>query len=395
MPRVKTDAAPLPTVQRLAVAASFFGQGLVFISLTTKLPALQREFGLDPGMFSLLMLALVLCAGGGSLLGEWLAPRRGSAAALRLGFAVMALALPLLALAPSVPTLAATMALYGSSLGLVDAGTNMQGVAVEHEYGRPIMPTFHGAWTLGGILGTLGSLATHGISFTASAIGLALIPLALVAAPYLRSGEPVPSVEDEPSVDKAKVPWRRIWLVGSAMVLFYMADTAVTTWGPTYLDKQFAAGAALVSVATLPYLAASLVSRGFGDHLAHRFGAPLLIRCAAVVAAVGLTAVVFAPSGLVAMTGFMVMGGGLAVIAPLSYSAAASIARESVTDSSPQAVRAGVDAIVARFNQFNYVGALLGAVMTGAVGNDSLRWGFAVPMVLVLLILPLAGAFRS
>ena len=56
---------------------------------------------------------------------------------------------------------AAAMAGYGLALGLVDAGTNMQGVAVEHEYGRPIMPTFHGAWTLGGIIGTLGSLATH------------------------------------------------------------------------------------------------------------------------------------------------------------------------------------------------------------------------------------------
>ena len=40
--------------------------------------------------------------------------------------------------------------------------------------------------------------------------------------------------------------------------------------------------------------------------------------------------------------------------------------------------------MIARFNQFNYVGALLGAVMTGLVGAGSLRVGFAVPMVLVL-----------
>ncbi|GAB3756431.1 hypothetical protein GCM10027599_21780 [Yimella radicis] len=46
-------------------------------------------------------------------------------------------------------------------------------------------------------------------------------------------------------------------------------------------------------------------------------------------------------------------------------------------------------------NQFNYVGGLLGAVMTGAVGNDNLRLGFAVPMMLVLAILPLAKAFRT
>jgi len=55
--------------------------------------------------------------------------------------------------------------------------------------------------------------------------------------------------------------------------------------------------------------------------------------------------------------------------------------------------QARVDAVIGRFNQFNYIGALLGSVLTGAVGNDDLRIGFAVPMVLVLGIVPLAAAF--
>jgi hypothetical protein len=49
--------------------------------------------------------------------------------------------------------------------------------------------------------------------------------------------------------------------------------------------------------------------------------------------------------------------------------------------------------VIARFNQFNYVGGLLGAVLTGLVGAGSLRIGFAVPMVLLLFMLPLARAF--
>ena len=60
----------------------------------------------------------------------------------------------------------------------------------------------------------------------------------------------------------------------------------------------------------------------------------------------------------------------------------------------PALRRARVDAVIARFNQFNYVGALLGAVMIGVVGAGSLRVGFAVPMVLVLGILPLARGVR-
>jgi hypothetical protein len=51
--------------------------------------------------------------------------------------------------------------------------------------------------------------------------------------------------------------------------------------------------------------------------------------------------------------------------------------------------------VIGRFNQFNYIGSLLGAVMTGLVGAGDLRLGFAVPMVLVLGILPLARAFTT
>lgn len=381
--------------QRAAVAAAFLGQGLVFISLTTRLPQMQNKLELSPGDMSVLLLGLVLASGLGSLAGEWIAPRRGSALALRVGFGLMALTLPLLALGTNMLTAGLSMAAYGLAVGLVDAGSNMQGVAVEHEYARPIMPTFHGAWTLGGILGTLGALATHTISFELAALGLAVIPAALVFAPYLKVGGPIVPIGEKKGESRTSVPWRRILLVGAAMVLFYMADTAVTAWGPTYLDKQFAASAAMVSIATLPYLIASLLGRGAGDHLAHRFGAVPLVSAAAVLGAIGLTTVVFAPAGWVAMLGFTVMGLGISVIAPLSYSAAASIARESLTNPDPAMVRAEVDAIIARFNQFNYVGALLGAVMTGAVGNDNLRLGFAVPMVLVPAILPLAKAFRT
>jgi hypothetical protein len=62
-------------------------------------------------------------------------------------------------------------------------------------------------------------------------------------------------------------------------------------------------------------------------------------------------------------------------------------------DDDPALRHARVDAVIGRFNQFNYAGSLLGAVMTGLVGAGNLRLGFAVPMVLVLLIIPLARAF--
>src|SRR5699024_1726554 len=122
------------------------------------------------------------------------------------------------------------------------------------------------------------------------------------------------------------VPWRPIVLVGIAMVLFYMVDTAATTWGPTYLDHTLAAPQNLLALATLPYLLASGVQRLAGDALVARFGPVVVVRAGAVLAVAALAVVVSATTWAVAVAGFTLLGLGVAVIAPLSFSAAARVA---------------------------------------------------------------------
>jgi MFS family permease len=382
--RTDRSAAPLGRA-RLAAAGAFATQGLVFISLTTRLPDFSDRWQLSDIELSGLLLMMVLLAGVGSVLAETFAGRHDSATLLRAGLAVIAIAVPMMALAPSLATFIAGMAGYGVALGVVDATTNMQAVALEHRYGRPILPSFHGAWTLGGLVGSAITLATAQLPLELTAV-LGVVPLVVLAGPLLRRvGDPVASGP------RVEVPWRPIIVVGLAMVLFYMVDTAAFTWGPTYLDHVFPTPSSLVALATFPYLLASGAMRLTGDTVVARFGPVGVLRIGALVACAGLAVVVFAPTWQVAVLGFLVMGAGVAVIAPLSFSAAARIAGEGDLD--PALRHARVDAVIGRFNQFNYLGALIGAVLTGVVGSGDLRIGFAVPMVLVLAILPLARAF--
>ncbi|MBB6629042.1 MFS transporter [Nocardioides sp. KIGAM211] len=370
---------------RLAAAAAFLTQGLVFISLTTRLPDFTDRWDIGELYLSLLLLMMVLLAGAGSVLAETLAQRRDSASMLRAGLLVIAVGVVVIAVAPVEAAFVAGMAVYGVGLGVIDATTNMQAVALEHRYGRPILPSFHGAWTLGGIAGAGLALATASLPLETLA-AVAVVPLAVAFAPLL------PRVGSAPDLSAAAaVPWRPILLVGLGMVLFYMVDTATQTWGPLYLDDTFDTPSRLVALATLPYLVASGVLRLAGDGLVARHGVVTVLRVGALVGAVALAVVVFAPTWPVAVLGFTLLGAGLAVVAPLSFSAAARIAGGEGLD--PAVRQARVDAVIARFNQFNYLGALLGSVLTGVVGSGSLRVGFAVPMVLVLGLLPLARAF--
>jgi len=93
--------------------------------------------------------------------------------------------------------------------------------------------------------------------------------------------------------------------------------------------------------------------------------------------------VAVAPDPAVAIAGFAVLGLGLCVVVPQSFSAAGRLDPRST----------GV--AIARVNLFNYVGFVVGAGLIGAVNQGAgLRWAFAVPAVLCLLILALAPSFR-
>ena len=369
---------------RRAIAAAFAVQGLVFISLTTRLPRFQDRWDLGELALSGVLLMMVLLAGAGSLVAERLAPRLDSAVVLRAGLLVVAVSVAVTVLAPTRPVFVVGLAAYGMGLGLVDATGNMQAVALEHRWGRVVLPSCHGAWTMGGIVGAVVTLVTGDVPWSAVAL-VAVLPLAATMAPYLRRDHGGPATATE-----TDVPWRAIVMVGLALVVFYTVDTAAATWGPVYLDDVFDAPEDLVALATLPYLVASGVVRLAGDRLTEQVGAVRLVRVGAAIALVALTVVVAAPSWPVAVLGFTLLGCGVAVVAPLSFSAAAALAGR---DADPATRRARVDAVVARFNQFNYAGALLGAVMTGAVGSSSLRIGFAVPLVLVVALFWLAKAF--
>ncbi|MGN0062890.1 MAG: MFS transporter [Nocardioides sp.] len=371
------------TQYRAAIALAFATQAFVFITLTTRLPVVAENWDVGTTGLSMILLMMVLVSGVGSVLAEFTAARASSALTLRIGFVIIAVAVPVVVTAPSLWLGVPGMVLYGLGLGLVDASTNMQAVALEHRYQRPILPSFHGAWTLGGVFAAAVALVSGGLPDWAPAV-VAALPLLVAFAPYL------PGRTDLTPDPGSSVPWRPIVLVGLAMALFYMVDIATQTWGATYAHEVFGTSASTAAAAVFVYLVASGLVRLAGDSLVARFGVVPVLRTGAVVGALGLGLVVAAPGWWAALVGFGLAGAGLAVVAPLSFSAAAVLAGGG---SDPEAARLRVDGVIARFNLFNYAGALLGAVMTGLVGGADLRWGFAVPAVLVLGLLGLARSF--
>jgi MFS family permease len=367
---------------RVAVATAYFVQGLCFAALLTQTPALQQRFELTDGELTLILLAVPVVAGLGSVLAGVLASRTGSSTVLRAGNLLVCLSIAAAGAAGSLPLLFAAVAAAGLGLGLVDASMNMQGVAIEHRYGRPVLGSLHAVWSAGAIAG---ALATYGAalldwSLAAALGGVAMLGAvaALAAGPSLLHGVERRSAGNEAVVT---LPWRPIILVGLAMTLVFVADSAASNWSAVYLSR-FADGADRAALGLAAYQACTLLGRAFTDRLSVALGSVRTVGLGAVVGAAGLFVVAAAREPWTAVAGFAVLGLGICVVVPQSFSAAGRLDPD------------GTGVVVARVNLFNYLGFVVGAALVGAVAEAaSLRLAFAVPAVLCLGIVALAPAF--
>jgi MFS family permease len=371
---------------RTAVGAGFLLQGLVFASIVTQAPRIKDRFDIDDSGLTGILVLVAVVSGVGSIVAGAVAERRSSAAAFRLALFAIGLGALLVGCAPTTPLLVAAFVIYGLGVGAVDAGMNMQGVRVQEAYGRSIMASFHGLWSVGGIIGALyaAGVAEIDVPLTASLVVVAAITwvVAAVAAPRF-----VVAKERDPGLSAAGIdlPWRPVLVFGLVVLIFYSADTGILTWSSVYLEDALDASTTIAPLAYGAYQAGALVSRFGGDLLVRRVGATPVVLIGASTGTAGLAIVVASPLPIGAIVGFFVTGLGLAILAPMAFASLAAAV--------PPAAR---DVAIARMNIANYAGAILGGGLIGAAAStDHLRWAFAVPLVLVPIVLATARSFRA
>jgi MFS family permease len=382
-----------PRHARISVAAAFVAQGLMFSLLLTHLPQFKERYGASDGTVTLVVLMVTILAGVGSLLAEQVAVATSSRAALRIGLLVVAAAGAVIATAPGMAAFAVGFAIYGLGVGAVDAGGNMQAVAVQERYGRSIITSFHAAWSAAAIAGALYVSAGERISLSLTAsilpgAGVVLVILLVAGPGLLRTSEQHPDDETPAgltSSDRIRQLRTPLMLLGLAMTAYWAVDAGISNWSSIFLHDLLDASDSTAALGYALYQATALVSRLGGDLAVRRMGAVTTVRIGSAIGTVGALIVVVAPNPLVAIAGFGVTGLGLPVVAPLCFSSAGALV------STP----ADLDRVVARLNVFNYLGSLLGAVVLGVVATGlDLRAGFVVPVVLAIAAFALAPSFR-
>ncbi|MFI0907859.1 MFS transporter [Streptomyces sioyaensis] len=377
---------------RISLALSFFIQGAVFALLVTRIPAIQDRYGISDALLPAFLAAVPVLAGVGSVVTEQLVKRVPAGRVLRCVQPVVCLALLGVGSVGTTAQVAVALAVFGLSVGALDASMNMLGVSLQRAYGRSIMLGFHAAYSLGGIVGA--SLAWAGAHWKLSLALLygpvvaVLLPLALLVGRWFVDREQ-PEAGEGAGAAVVPLAMRLMLPLCLVMAFAYIGDSTVSNWSAKYLQDVLGSSEQLATVPYNVYMVTTLLGRVVGDLGVRRFGAVAVLRCGTVVAAGGFAVVAAAPGPWAGMAGFTLLGLGLCVIVPQTFAAAGRYAFEK---HGPRAS----DTAIARLNIFNYVGFLIGSPLVGALGDAwSYRGAMLVPMALVLVTLVYARSFGA
>ncbi|TMR91192.1 MFS transporter [Nonomuraea basaltis] len=369
---------------RVATYIVYAVQGLSFASLLVQVAGLQAKHGLDQGTLTLLLLIVPVFAGVGSVVAGGLAARLGSKPLLRVAQPVVAATVVLTGLVPNVPLLVPVLLLFGLAVGAVDAGINMQGVAVERRYGMQVLNGFHCVWSVFSMAGALWASVAADLPLPV----VMAIPMVFAMAGSLYAGRDLCTADEEKTDSAASpvggsFPWRPIIPLCLAMGFLYIGDAAVSDFNTVLMKDVLAAGPSVIPLAYAAYQAATLAVRLGGDFAARRFGPVAVVRIGGVLATLGFLGVVLAPNQPLGIVAFALTGAGLSVVAPQSFSAAGKL--------DP----AGTGVAIARVNLFNYIGFIVGVALVGGIADAAgLRAGFVAPLVLSAAIIALARGFQ-
>lgn len=369
---------------RLATGTLFFLQGLCFASWASRIPSIQQQLNLSDALLGMVLFALPV----GSLLGlpfsGSLVTKYGSKKIAALALLFYSLLLVTIGISNNVIQLITCLVLFGMAGNISNIAINTQAVRVEEKYGRNIMASFHGLWSLAGFsaagIGTfmLGKAVPTNQHF----LFIAFIIIAGVAATFTYL---VPDGKNNIVSTKFFVkPDSSLMKLGVVAFFCMMCEGAMFDWSGIYFKKVVHAEKEWVGAGYTAFMSTMAIGRFLADWIVFNAGFKKTIQISGILIATGLGIAVALPFLTSAILGFLIVGFGVSSVVPLVYSEAG---RSKLV--SPGIALAAVSSI-------GFLGFLVGPPLIGFVsGIFSLRISFLIIGFIGILIILIAGTLHQ
>ncbi|MFD4573298.1 MFS transporter [Streptomyces sp. NPDC058417] len=321
---------------RLLLTVFFALDGFVFAGWVVRIPAIKEQTGASEGDLGLALLGVSAGAVVTMLITGRLCRRYGSHPVTVVCAVLLSLSVMLPPLTHSVAALGAVLLVFGAAYGGINVAFNSAAVDLVRAMDRPIMPTFHAAFSLGGMVGAaLGGLVAGSLSPTRHLLGLGLVGLLVtaLAGPALLREPPPPAPPEEAAEREHRTPPRLTPRTRRLVVVFGLialctayGEGALADWGALHLQQDLDTSPGLAAAGYSCFALAMTVGRLSGTTLLERLGRTRTVVAGGTTAAAGMLLGSLAPTPWAALVGYTVAGLGLANLFPVAVERAGTLA---------------------------------------------------------------------
>ncbi|MGI5336564.1 MFS transporter [Streptomyces sp. CA-181903] len=386
-----------PSLRRLRTALTVFFalDGFLFAGWVVRIPSIKERTGASAGALGLALLGVSAGAVAVMMLTGRLCRRFGSHPVTVVTAAVLALGIALPPFARSAPALGLVLLVFGAAYGGINVAMNSAAVDLVTALRRPVMPSFHAAYSVGGMLGAgLGGLVAGRLAVThhllmLTAVGLVVTVVAgrvLLAHPAPRPPETIVSGSVPRAAGASQRPLPKVRGRGLVVVFGLIAlcssygEGALADWGALHLQQDVGAGAGTAAIGYSVFALAMTVGRLSGTAMLERLGQTRTLVFGGATAAVGMLLASLTPALWAVFVGFALTGLGLANIFPVAIGRAGEL-------TGPGGVAAA--------STFGYGGMLLGPPAIGLLAERfSLPAALTTVAALAAMAALISGATR-
>lgn len=395
---------------RYAVLSFFLAQGLCFSSWASRIPDVKAMFDVYDVFYWGLVLFLIPVGKFVAIpLAGFLVSRLGSRIMVQASVFGYALSLFLIGAVSSIYALGACLFFFGVFWNMCDISLNTQGIVIERLFGRTIMASFHGGWSLAACLGAvIGFFMIMAgvppfIHFSVSALLILLI--ILCGRRYLQDDRVRQFEEVEVKEEKGqketpallsfiRKPELILIQFGLAGLFGLIVESAMFDWSGLYFESVLQVPKSL-QIGFLVFMVMMTVGRFLANWAYGRLGKQRVLQLAGAFIFIGffvsaLLGSVFDNMILkvvVNSLGFMLVGLGISCVVPTIYSLVGAKSHTPV----------GIALTI--LSSISFVGSLVAPVLIGAISKAfDLEYAYLVVGVLGLclfLMTTYCKAFRE
>lgn len=357
---------------RMAVAAFFFVQGLSFAAWASRIPDIKNMLHLTEGGLGTVLLALPLGLMASLPISGWMVTKYGSKKMVLIGAILYAITLTFIGFATRTEQLVIVLFSFGLWGNLCNIAVNTQAVAVEQVYGKSIMASFHGLWSMAGFLSAM--IGTFFISINVPPqihfMVIAVVAFGIIFTAYKHT-MPDSEKNDGEAQPMFVKPDRDLLMLGLIGFCAMVCEGAMFDWSGVYFMEVVKVPASMKTMGYVAFMGTMTGGRFAGDWLANKIGRKKMLQISGLLMAGGMGIAVLFPYMASATFGLLLVGFGVSSVVPLVYSAAG----RSTTMSAGMALAA--------VSSISFIGFLIGPPLIGIVAQMAdLRFSFAVVAVL-------------